>query len=41
VIIADVATRDRPLILIVEDQSDLRHLYATQLALSGFDVIEA
>jgi CheY-like chemotaxis protein len=33
--------RDRPLILIVEDQSDLRHLYATQLALSGFDVIEA
>jgi len=41
VIIADVETRDRPLILIVEDQSDLRHLYATQLALSGFDVIEA
>jgi CheY-like chemotaxis protein len=33
--------RDRPLILLVEDQSDLRHLYATQLALSGFDVIEA
>jgi CheY-like chemotaxis protein len=33
--------RDRPLVLLVEDQSDLRHLYATQLALSGFDVIEA
>jgi CheY-like chemotaxis protein len=34
-------TRDRPLIVLVEDQSDLRHLYATQLTLSGFDVIEA
>jgi two-component system, cell cycle response regulator DivK len=33
--------RLRPLILIVEDQIELRHLYATQLALSGFDVIEA
>jgi len=33
--------RERPLILIVEDQSDLRHLYAQQLALCGFDVIEA
>ena len=33
--------RDRPLVLIVEDQSDLRHLYAQQLALSGIDVIEA
>lgn len=27
--------------LLVEDQSDLRRLYAEQLALSGFDVIEA
>ena len=35
------ARRKRPLILIVEDQSELRHLYAQQLALSGFDVIEA
>jgi two-component system, cell cycle response regulator DivK len=35
------AERDRPLVLIVEDQRDLRHLYAQQLALSGFDVIEA
>lgn len=33
--------RDRPLVLIVEDQPDLRHLYAQQLTLSGFDVIEA
>lgn len=33
--------RSRPLILIVEDQSELRHLYAQQLAISGFDVIEA
>jgi len=40
-IIAGMTTRDRPLILIVEDQPELRHLYATQLSLSGFDVIEA
>jgi two-component system, cell cycle response regulator DivK len=33
--------RSRPLILLVEDQSDLRHLYAQQLSMSGFDVIEA
>jgi CheY-like chemotaxis protein len=33
--------RDRPLVLIVEDESDLRHLYAQALATSGFDVIEA
>ena len=33
--------RERPLVLLVEDQSDLRRLYAKQLALSGFDVIEA
>jgi two-component system cell cycle response regulator DivK len=35
------ARRERPLILLVEDQSELRHLYAQQLSLSGFDVIEA
>ena len=33
--------RDRPLVLLVEDQPDLRQLYAQQLTLSGFDVIEA
>jgi len=33
--------RSRPLILLVEDQSDLRQLYARQLALCGYDVIEA
>ena len=33
--------RERPLILIVEDQSELRQLYVHQLELSGFDVIEA
>jgi len=33
--------RERPLILIVEDQSELRQLYVHQLMLSGFDVIEA
>jgi CheY-like chemotaxis protein len=36
-----VAGRSRPLILIVEDQTELRQLYAQQLAISGFDVIEA
>ena len=34
-------TRERPLVLIVEDQSDLRQLYVQQLTMSGFDVIEA
>jgi two-component system cell cycle response regulator DivK len=33
--------RERPLVLIVEDQSDLRQLYAQELTISGFDVIEA
>lgn len=33
--------RDRPVVLIVEDQQDLRQLYAQQLIMSGFDVIEA
>jgi CheY-like chemotaxis protein len=33
--------RARPLVLIVEDQSELRQLYAEQLVLSGFDVIQA
>jgi two-component system, cell cycle response regulator DivK len=33
--------RGRPLILIVEDQAELRQLYAQQLSHCGFDVIEA
>jgi two-component system, cell cycle response regulator DivK len=33
--------RERPLILVVEDQPELRRLYVEQLQLSGFDVIEA
>jgi two-component system cell cycle response regulator DivK len=33
--------RKRPLVLIVEDEADLRRLYVEQLAISGFDVIEA
>ncbi len=33
--------RSRPLIVLVEDQRELRQLYARQLALCGFDVIEA
>ena len=33
--------RERPLVLIVEDQQDLRQLYAQELTLGGFDVIEA
>ncbi len=37
----DRSNRARPLVLIVEDQLELRQLYAQQLSLSGFDVIEA
>lgn len=37
----DRNARNRPLILIVEDQQELRRLYVQQLTLSGFDVIEA
>lgn len=37
----EVIERARPLILIVEDQTELRQLYAQQLTISGFDVIEA
>lgn len=33
--------RDRPLVLIVEDQFELRQLYVQELTISGFDVIEA
>jgi two-component system cell cycle response regulator DivK len=33
--------RERPLVLIVEDQLELRQLYAQQFSLSGFDVLEA
>ena len=33
--------RGRRLVLLVEDQADLRRLYAEQLSLSGFDVSEA
>jgi two-component system, cell cycle response regulator DivK len=33
--------RERPVVLIAEDQQELRQLYAQQLAMSGFDVIEA
>jgi two-component system, cell cycle response regulator DivK len=37
----DRTQRDRPLVLIVEDHSELRQMYAQELVLSGFDVIEA
>src|SRR5688572_14861323 len=33
--------RQRPLVLLVEDHAELRRLYAEQLVMSGFDVIEA
>jgi CheY-like chemotaxis protein len=33
--------REKPLVLLVEDHSELRQMYAEQLLLSGFDVIEA
>jgi CheY-like chemotaxis protein len=35
------AGRQRPLVLLVEDQPELRRLYAEHLVQSGFDVIEA
>jgi two-component system, cell cycle response regulator DivK len=38
---APATDRSRPLVLIVEDEADLRRLYAEQLVFSGFDVIEA
>jgi two-component system, cell cycle response regulator DivK len=38
---APTTNRSRPLVLIVEDEADLRRLYAEQLVYSGFDVIEA
>jgi two-component system cell cycle response regulator DivK len=37
----DREDRDRPIVLIVEDQQDLRQLYVEHLTMSGFDVIEA
>lgn len=40
-LVPDRTQRQRPLILIVEDHSELRQLYAQELILSGFDVIEA
>jgi CheY-like chemotaxis protein len=39
--VRDADERDRPVVLIVEDQQDLRQLYAQHLTMSGFDVIEA
>ena len=33
--------RLRPLVLLVEDQSELRQMYVQELELSGFDVIQA
>jgi CheY-like chemotaxis protein len=35
------APRQRPMVLIAEDQPELRQLYAQQLSMSGFEVIEA
>jgi two-component system, cell cycle response regulator DivK len=39
--LGDREDRDRPLLLIAEDDSALRDLYAKHLSFSGFDVIEA
>jgi two-component system, cell cycle response regulator DivK len=33
--------RLKPLVLLVEDQTELRQMYVQELELSGFDVIEA
>jgi CheY-like chemotaxis protein len=38
---AEVPERTRPLVLIVEDQCDLRLLYVEHLTTCGFDVIQA
>ena len=35
------ATRDQPLVLVVEDYQDAREMYAAYLQFSGFDVAEA
>jgi two-component system, cell cycle response regulator DivK len=40
-LLPDRTQRERPLVLIVEDHSELRQLYVQELSLSGFDVIEA
>jgi len=37
----DAPQRERPMVLIAEDQAELRQLYAQQLSMSGFEVIEA
>ena len=39
--LAGRGARHRPLLLLVEDDPDLRSLYAKHLSISGFDVIEA
>jgi CheY-like chemotaxis protein len=39
--LSQVGPRARPVVLIAEDQQELRRLYAQQLVMSGFDVIEA
>jgi two-component system, cell cycle response regulator DivK len=38
---AAVPQRERPVVLIADDEHELRQLYAQQLTMSGFDVIEA
>ena len=39
--VAPATPRTQPLILIVEDERDLRQLYVLHLTMGGFDVIEA
>jgi len=36
-----ISLRERPLVVLVEDQDELRRLYTEHLMMSGFDVIEA
>jgi two-component system, cell cycle response regulator DivK len=38
---AKASHRERPRVLIVEDDAELRHLYAQELANAGFEIIEA
>jgi CheY-like chemotaxis protein len=38
---APARTRERPLVLVVEDHQDAREMYAVYLQFSGFDVAQA
>ncbi len=37
----EIASRERPLVLVADDNADIRNLLATRLRTRGFDVVEA